>query len=130
VRARPQAFLLVLGTVLLVQGTLSLVLDATGLDGDRLPQRLANSDPGHAAIHLAWGLLLVVLVRRGLPGADAVRLCLLFGVFYSALAVAGLAVHHPLGLRLDRGENVFHLLVGPAALAVGLAAGRMRARPA
>ena len=43
-------------------------------------------------------------------------------MFYTALAVLGLAVHHPLGLRLDRGENIFHLLVGPVSLAVGVVA--------
>ena len=42
-----------------------------------------------------------------------------------ALAVLGLAVHHPFGLRLDRGENVFHLLVGPITLALGLVATRV-----
>ena len=31
-----------------------------------------------------------------------------------------MAVHHPFGLRLDRGENVFHLLVGPITLALGM----------
>src|SRR5262249_57081719 len=95
VRIRPQPFLLVLGAVLLVQGTLSLLLDAAGLDSDRLPQRLANSDPAHAAIHVLWGLLMVVLVRRGLPDVDAVRLCLLFPAFSPPLGPARPAVHPP-----------------------------------
>jgi hypothetical protein len=62
--------------------------------------------------------------------AGYVRLTLSFGVFYTALAVLGVAVHHPFGLRLDRGENVFHLLVGPITLALGVVALRARRLPA
>ena len=74
---------------------------------------------------------MIALVLLGLSDADATRLALIFGVFYTGLAIAGLAIHHPLGMRLDRGENVFHLLVGPGSLAVGLASVRRpRERPA
>ena len=65
---------------------------------------------------------ILVLLARGLDHRGCVRLALVFGVFYTGLAVLGVVVHHPLGLRLDRGENVFHLLVGPITLAVGLVA--------
>jgi hypothetical protein len=58
------------------------------------------------------------------------RLTLAFGVFYTALAVLGLAVHHPFGLRLDRGENVFHLLVGPITLALAVVAMRVERQTA
>jgi hypothetical protein len=85
----------------------------------------------HASIHVIWGVSMVALVLLGLADADATRLALIFGVFYTGLAIAGLTIHHPLGMRLDRGENVFHLLVGPAALALALASGmRLRERPA
>jgi hypothetical protein len=126
----PRPFLCWLGILLLAQGTLSLILDAAGRQSAAMPLRLVDADPGHALIHVAWGLALVVLIRRGFPDVDAARLAILFGVFYGALAVAGLAVHHPLGLRFDRGENVFHVIVATASLAVGLAALRLRARPA
>jgi hypothetical protein len=123
-----QPFLAVLGAALLAQGALSLLLDATDLASNDVPQRFANADPAHAVIHVVWGVVIVVLVRRGLPDAAAARLALVFGVFYTALGIAGVVVHHPLGLRLDRGENAFHLIVGPAALAVGLVSGaRVRA---
>ena len=69
-------------------------------------------------------------VARGVGGRGCVRLALAFGVFYSALAVLGVVVHHPFGLRLDRGENVFHLLVGPITLALALATMRVRRAPA
>jgi hypothetical protein len=125
---RVQTFLAVLGAGLLAQGALSLLLDATGLASSQLPQRLADSDPLHAATHVIWGAGMLVLVRRGLPDSAAAQLALAFGAFYTGLAIAGLTVHHPLGMRLDRGENVFHLIVGPASLAVGLAASlRLRA---
>ena len=55
---------------------------------------------------------MIALVLTGLSDADATKLALIFGVFYTGLAIAGLTIHHPLGMRLDRGENVFHLLVG------------------
>jgi hypothetical protein len=42
--------------------------------------------------------------------------------------VLGVVVHHPLGLRLDRGENVFHLIVGPITLALALVALRVQQR--
>ncbi len=128
---RTQIFLGLLGAGLLGQGATSLLLDALGLANNQLPQRFANSDPLHASIHVIWGASMIALVLLGLSDGDAVRLALIFGVFYTGLAVAGLAIHHPLGMRLDRGENVFHLLVGPASLAVGLASGlHLRERPA
>ena len=129
---RTQIFLGLLGAGLLGQGAASLLLDALGLANDHLPQRFANSDPLHASIHVIWGAAMIALVLTGLSDADATKLALIFGIFYTGLAIAGLTFHHPLGMRLDRGENVFHLLVGPTSLAVGLAAGlRLREeRPA
>jgi len=44
---------------------------------------------------------------------------LAFGAFYVGLAVLGILVHNPFGLRLGPGENAFHWLVGPLTLAVG-----------
>jgi hypothetical protein len=119
-----RAFLASLGAALLAQGLASWALDASGEAGDRMPYRFANADPRHALIHVVWGGAILILLARGLDHRGCARLALTFGVFYTALAALGLAVHHPLGLRLDRGENVFHLLVGPVALAVGLVAVR------
>jgi hypothetical protein len=117
-----RAFLASLGVALLVQGLASWALDASGNAGNEMPNRFANADPRHALIHVVWGAAILILLVRGLDHRGCVRLALVFGVFYSALAMLGLAVHHPLGLRLDRGENVFHLLVGPITLAVGVVA--------
>jgi hypothetical protein len=73
---------------------------------------------------------MLVLAGRGMSDRGYAQLTLAFGVFYTALAVLGLAVHHPFGLRLDRGENVFHLLVGPITLALGLVAMRVERQTA
>ena len=120
----------VLGATLLGQGLLSWLLDWSGHAGNGMPARLANSDPRHALIHVAWGAGMLGILAAGLDERGCARLALAFGVFYTALAVLGIAVHHPLGLRLDRGENAFHLLVGPSAVLVGLAARRLGPAPA
>jgi hypothetical protein len=122
VTASLRAFLAVLGAALLAQGLTSWLLDASGNASNSMPYRFANADPGHALIHVVWGSAILALLACGLDHHGCVRLTLVFGVFYTGLAILGVAVHHPLGLRLDRGENVFHLLVGPITLAVGLVA--------
>jgi hypothetical protein len=123
-------YIVVLGATLFVQGLAAWALDWSGRASSTLPARFANSDPRHAAIHVAWGALMLWVVARGADERGYVRLALAFGVFYSALAVLGLAVHHPFGLRLDAGENVFHLIVGPVTLALALAAMRLERMPA
>jgi hypothetical protein len=123
-------YLALLGTTLLVQGLVSWALEWTGNASTQLPQRFANSDPRHAFIHVAWGAVMLTFVARGMDERGYARLAVAFGLFYSALAVLGLAVHHPFGLRLDRGENAFHLLVGPVTLALGMVAQRVQRMPA
>jgi hypothetical protein len=73
---------------------------------------------------------MIVLVARPRGERFYARLALAFGVFYTALAALGIVVHHPFGLRLDRGENVFHLLVGPITLALGVVAMRVERQTA
>jgi hypothetical protein len=115
-------YLAILGGTLLGQGLLSWALDWSGNASNSLPYRLANSDPRHAFIHVVWGAVMLVLVARGMDERGYATLALAFGMFYTGLAVLGVVVHHPLGLRLDRGENVFHFLVGPLTLALGVVA--------
>jgi hypothetical protein len=122
-------YLALLGAMLLGQGIVSLVLDWSGNASNQMPYRFANSDPRHAMIHVVWGTVMVVLVARGMDERGYARLALSFGVFYTALAVLGVIVHHPLGLRLDRGENVFHLIVGPITLALAVVALRVERMP-
>jgi hypothetical protein len=123
-------YLLLLGSALLAQGLLSWVLDWTGNASSQMPYRFANADPRHALIHVVWGAVMLVALARGLDERGCIRLAFAFGVFYTALAVLGVLVHHPFGLRLDRGENVFHFLVGPITLAVAVTASHARRMPA
>jgi hypothetical protein len=127
-------YVALLGATLLGQGLASWALDWSGNASNQLPYRFANSDPRHAFVHVAWGSVMLVLVARGMDERGYARLALAFGVFYTALAGLGVVVHHPLGLRLDRGENVFHFIVGPITLALALVALRVermhdRAKP-
>jgi hypothetical protein len=121
-------YLALLGATLLGQGLVSWALDWSGHASNQIPNRFANSDPRHAFVHVAWGAIMLVLVARGLDERGYARLALVFGVFYTGLAVLGVVVHHPLGLRLDRGENVFHFIVGPITLALAAAAYRLQQR--
>jgi hypothetical protein len=121
-------YIAILGAALLGQGLVSWALDWSGHASNQLPNRFANSDPRHAAIHVAWGAVMLVLAARGMDERGYALLALAFGVFYTGLAVLGVVVHHPLGLRLDRGENVFHLIVGPITLALALVALRVQQR--
>ncbi|MEP6640984.1 MAG: hypothetical protein ABJB93_03645 [Gaiellales bacterium] len=118
-------YLALLGATLFGQGLVSWALDWSGNASNQLPYRFANSDPRHAFVHVAWGSVMLVLVARGMDERGYARLALAFGVFYTALAGLGVVVHHPLGLRLDRGENVFHFVVGPITLALALVALRV-----
>lgn len=81
-------------------------------------------DAWHALIHIVWGSAGIVTLLRHSRHA-LIQLALVFGTFYTALGIAGVAIHHPLGLELDWIENAFHLTAGPASLLLGaLAAGR------
>jgi hypothetical protein len=123
-------YLALLGATLLGQGLASWALHWSGHASNQLPYRFANSDPRHAFIHVVWGSVMLVLVARGMDERGYARLALSFGVFYTTLAALGLVVHHPFGLRLDRGENVFHLIVGPITLALAAVAMRVQRMPA
>jgi hypothetical protein len=119
-RRRPlRRFLLLAGIALTGQGALSLALDAAGAALPPLARAFV-ADPLHATVHVLWGLtMLIVLGTRAGDARALTALALSFGVFYTALAFLGLVVHDPFGLHLGPGENVFHFLVGPAALVVG-----------
>jgi hypothetical protein len=113
-------YLGIVGALLLGQGAISLALRAGGIQLTPLAQAFMNADTLHAAVHVAWGLTLLLAVviaprRRPLGG-----LALVFGVFYTGLALLGTVVDNPFGLLLGIGENVFHFVVGPATLVVGV----------
>ena len=108
-----------LGAVLLLEGAALLLLEA--LPPEAVPAPLASfqPDPLHNLIHVAWGLALLAIPLASRRASAEALVALAFGVFYVCLAVLGILVHNPFGLRLGPGENAFHSLVGPLTLAVG-----------
>lgn len=89
-----------------------------------------HADKYHNLMHLIWGALALGASFLGL--AVSRRFCIGSGVFYLALAVAGLLMGNPSISRawyfgpilLHTGDHVFHLVLGSFFLAVGLVSGR------
>jgi hypothetical protein len=112
--------LLVVGTGLLVQGALTIVFLALYDRASHHTHGVLGADGWHGAIHLAWGALMLGALRTSLPERALALLTLAFGIFYVGLAIVGIIVHHPFGLRLGAGENGFHAILGPSVLLVGI----------
>jgi hypothetical protein len=106
---------LLLGAGLALEGGLLLAIDGLHLG---LP--FATGDARHNALHLVWGIILLGLLLTGRTLRRAAVVAIVFGVFYSLLAIAGVLLDRPFGLLLGPGENAFHFIVGPLALALGL----------
>jgi hypothetical protein len=113
-------YLFGLGVLLLGQGAGSLVRRALEYNAGWLGNGLLNADPRHAAIHIAWGSLMIGAIAFSANLRQVVGLTLVFGVFYVGLAILGTVVYHPLGLQLNLFENAFHWTVGPLTLGLGL----------
>ena len=109
-----------LSVYLLAQGALVLLAYAYyGFDSD--PESFAlgfRIDPTLAAVNLLWGAAGTYIgffrPRYALP------FVLACAAFYTALAVLGSFTPYHLGMRLGGRVAVFHWLIGPPALAVGL----------
>jgi len=106
---------LLLGAGLALEGGLLLALD-----GLRLGLPFATGDARHNALHLVWGVIILGLLLTSRTVRRAALVAIVFGVFYSLLAILGVLVTRPFGLVLGPGENAFHFIVGPLALALGL----------
>jgi hypothetical protein len=100
-------YCLIVGAGLVAEGAALLV--GQGLN-------LLVGDVPHNLLHVGWGLAILVLLKFERASVVA----LVFGVFYTALAISGVVVHDPFGLQLGPGENVFHFIVGPLALLLGV----------
>jgi hypothetical protein len=122
-----RGYLLVIGAVLLVQGSVSLLLhealdvDLKGWHG------LLTTDDRHALLHVVWGLFIIPTAALA-SEASLVGLGVAFGAFYVALAVLGVVVDDPFGLQLGLGENAFHWIIGPLALVLAFAQARASRR--
>jgi len=76
-------------------------------------------DVRHNLLHVAWGAVILALVTTDRSQLRATQVALVFGVFYTALAILGVITTDPFGLQLGPGENTFHFIVGPLALVLG-----------
>ena len=116
-------YLWILMSGLLLQGLVSLVFrlnPSLAAAAPYLVRGIFGIDLWHAWIHIAWGSLSIVILVRSSARKSLIWLGVAFGVFYTALGIVGVQIHHPLGLELDAFENAFHLTAGPATLLVAL----------
>jgi hypothetical protein len=119
-----RAYLLLVGTGLLLEGAALLVAAAIHL---AVPFAL---DSPHNALHVVWGLLILLGLATSRDPRRLTTLALVFGVFYTTLALVGMSLVNPFGLVLGPGENLFHLMVGLASIAAVLLQARWRGLPA
>lgn len=117
-----RAYLLGVGSLLLVQGAAGLIVRASGHDPHAATRLL--SDPMHSTVHVVWGVVMLLAVARRDPRVER-GVLLAFGLFYVGFLALGLLVHHPLGMQIDGKENAFHAVIGPLALLIW---GRARRR--
>lgn len=115
-----QSYLRLLGGILLVHGVVALLLPDLSTELPRLLVRLLRTDPTHAIIHVIWGAILLWQVpftqQSTLKRQRVLRIGFTFSIFYLGLGFLGILIQHPIGMQLDRGENVFHILIGSTAL--------------
>ena len=84
--------------------------------------------PSHSGLHIATGLIGFATLRFG-GSAGPRRFALWFGLFYTALAIAGPLSGHPLGLGLIPADNYIHAVLGGLGL-LAVAVESIRARAA
>jgi hypothetical protein len=117
-----RGYVFALGALLLLQGLASLARRALAYNGPWLVNGLLNADPGHAAIHIIWGTVMLATIAFSANARQLTGLTLVFGGFYVGLAILGTVVYHPFGLQLNLFENAFHWTVGPLTLGLGIVA--------
>lgn len=83
----------------------------------------------HSLLHLGTGLLAWWMLRRGGPDGPW-RFLAGFGVFYTALGIAGAASHRPFGLGLQPFDHPIHLVLGGIALVAAWLGRATRGMPA
>src|SRR5262249_29379210 len=94
-----RGYCLLLGIGLFAEGTLLLLWQwLTPYAGD----------VRHNLLHVAWGAVILALVTTDRSQLRATQVALVFGVFYTALAILGVITTDPFGLQLGPGENTFH----------------------
>ena len=122
----PTWYAWVSGGFLLLQGSSTLLFRLVPPLDAAFPWLLATTQmiPIHSLLHIVTGLLALAILKVGGP-RGAWWFALGFGLFYTSLAVAGLATGQTFGLGLQPFDHAFHLLAG----APGLLAAAARYRP-
>jgi hypothetical protein len=106
-------YLLLVGAGLLLEGSALLLATVIHL---AIPFTL---DTPHNVLHVVWGLLILGVLATSRAPRTISTIALVFGVFYTLLAIAGVWFTNPFGLSLGPGENIFHFVVGSSSLAAG-----------
>jgi len=110
---------------LFLQGSGSLALRlSSGLEAIT-PPLLAGvllAHIAHAILHIAWGLIGIVVLATLRSMRARLWLGLIFGIFYTLLAIVGTLDSHIFELHLAPSENAFHWIVGPLTLGLSLLA--------
>ena len=110
---------------LFLQGSGSLALSlSSGLEAIT-PPLLAGillAHIAHAILHIAWGLIGIVVLATSRSTRARLWLGLVFGIFYTLLAIVGTLDSHIFELHLAPSENAFHWIVGPLTLGLSLLA--------
>jgi hypothetical protein len=116
-------WILMVGLYLQGSGSLALRL-SSGLE-DITPPLLAGillAHIAHAILHIAWGLIGIVILATSRSTRARLWLGLVFGTFYTLLAIVGTLDSHIFELHLAPSENAFHWIVGPLTLGLSLLA--------
>jgi hypothetical protein len=111
-----------LGVGLLIQGSVTALTRIVLPSAATTTHGVINHDGRHGLLHIIWGLAVLIVQLREPERRVQARVAITFGIFYVGLGVLGVLTHDPFGLHLGAGENGFHFIVGPVALALGLLA--------
>ena len=116
-------YLWILMVGLFLQGSGSLALRLSSRLEAITPPLLAGILLGHiphAILHIVWGLIGIVVLATLHSTRARLWLGLVFGIFYTLLAIYGTLDPHAFGLHLAPSENAFHWIVGPLTLGLSL----------
>jgi hypothetical protein len=116
-------WILMVGLFLQGSGSLALRL-SSGLEAIT-PPLLAGillAHIPHAILHIVWGLIGILVLATSRSARARLWLGLIFGIFYTLLAIVGTLDPHIFELHLAPSENAFHWIVGPLTLGLSLLA--------
>ncbi len=116
-------WILMVGLFLQGSGSLALRL-SSGLEAIT-PPLLAGillAHIAHAILHIVWGLIGIIVLATSRSARARLWLGLVFGIFYTLLAIVGTLDSHIFELHLAPSENAFHWIVGPLTLGLSLLA--------